>query len=595
VPNFQIESLDHLKKAFQNIIMKFYFGLLWIFCACTLHAAGKQPLYFQADKNGVKVIAQKFEYGLLDAEKIRLGDILIDSNTFNFQLNKKNNDYYLRFNWPAGLITEGQLSLLNNNGKAIWTTSFKKNQIKISPVQNDYPSLRSELAEYVSADPIKKEVVDTFRVIPFMTFCVSYRETNTRIYLCSRELYVSSADKNLEVKERKNSRRTASVEINGKSVGHQGIIFLNNSDENIFFRATAESSAYLEIDTRMKDVDFKDVVLSPDGENLIVTASGAEPVSQENLKILGNALWQTTIPADHPVFYLKADGGIPMRQEFVINGKVPKETSRVFIEGNPPQQTSSSSVSLDGIYPAGAKVKPGNKTDLVETKGKSQFEWTLRDLESGKINKRYLSVEADGARYFARYDILRANPYYLHAGASYDTPSGIAYGQLQIQWWLENFISSYQSALEAEFNIHGTKKEGYPEYDVYKLSYLYKFSPGFYLDNPTWGLSLFYSMVKGQDFSIGSPGLGFWGLLKPPGYFPKFVQWYRPYFNYLLGGTGNDVKMKSGMELGTTFYTQLKSSSFLTYGVRYLNYSFDPQFDQEKAQLGVDVGYTFKF
>src|SRR5688500_18655620 len=94
--------------------------------ATLLAQAQLKPLYFQANINGVKIIPQIFEYGLLDAEKIRVGDILIDSTTFKFQLVPSEYGYSLKFNWPAGLIEDGDLSVLNNNGKAIWSRSFSK-------------------------------------------------------------------------------------------------------------------------------------------------------------------------------------------------------------------------------------------------------------------------------------------------------------------------------------------------------------------------------------------------------------------------------------------------------------------------------------
>src|SRR5690349_966317 len=112
--------------------------------------AQSKPLYFQANINGVKIIPQKFEYGLLDAEKIRIGDILIDATTFRFQLVPTEDGMALKFNWPAGLVEEGDLSVLNNNGKALWTRSISKNQFKVTSVAGKIPHLRTELAEFVS-------------------------------------------------------------------------------------------------------------------------------------------------------------------------------------------------------------------------------------------------------------------------------------------------------------------------------------------------------------------------------------------------------------------------------------------------------------
>ena len=81
-----------------------------------------QNLVFQADRNGAQVLPQKFEYTLMDAERIRIGDILIDSSTFNFQLIRSGSgeNYRIKFVWPASMLSQGQLILMNNNGKALW-------------------------------------------------------------------------------------------------------------------------------------------------------------------------------------------------------------------------------------------------------------------------------------------------------------------------------------------------------------------------------------------------------------------------------------------------------------------------------------------
>lgn len=558
--------------------------------------SGMQPLYFETDKNGVKVLAQKFEYGLLDAEKIRLGDILIDASTFNFSLQATGGEsgYSLRFNWPAGMISEGELSLLNNNGKALWSTYVKKGDYKVIPLKSPMPNLRAELAEYTSA-PIDQQTLNELKILPFMSFCVSYREANTKVYLCSRELYISSADKSLSVKDRLSTKRTSKVQINGKDVGLQGTIILNNRNENIFFRATAESSAYLEIDTKMNDVDFKDVIFSPEKDYIFVTTSGAEPILKDSVKKIGPDLWQTQLPVDRPIMYLKGDGGIPMRQEFFIVGNVPNETLRPFVASNSPQRTFSSSVTLDGTFAKSTKIKAVSPKDKVRLLGNNRFKWTIGQLPSGQLSKRYLEVEFQNKKNYVRYDIYRGSPFFLHGSLFYDTPSGVAFAQLQGKWWLEDFISPFSSAIELELNQNLTKKAGAPEYAEYRLSYLYKFTPGSYMEDETWGVGIPLSMISGPGYSSMSPGLKLWGLRKPHSYFPEWIRWYSPYFTFLAGGSGSNKKLKSGMELGSIFYTELKENTFLTYGLRYLNYTFDPSFTEEKGQFGLNIGYAKKF
>ncbi len=552
-----------------------------------LTAFAQRPLYFQADVNGVKIIPQKFEYALIDAEKIRIGDILIDASSLNFQLVPTEDSYALKFKWPAGLIDEGELLVLNNNGKALWTHPIKKDQIKISANPVKVANLRSELAEFTS-EPIEPELLKAFKLIPFMNFCVFHRETNTKIYLCSKELFVSSSQKTPVIKNRLGAKRQAQITINGKNVGHQGIIFLNNRSENIFFKASAESGAYLEIDTRMNNVDFKDVVNSQDDKFIIVTAAGAEPVSK--VQILGDELWQARVPKDRPILYLKGAGGIPMRQEFLISGKVPNENLRLYVEDESPLETFSDAITLNGTYPAHAKIETTNKVDQLQVFSGNKFTWNLNALPSGKLTRRYLKVESGGQKYFARYDIERNFSLFLTGGLNYDTPSGIAYGYLQGQWWLDGFLSG--SALELQADVHLTKKEGFPEFDIYRLLYLYKVSEGEFMEDDTWGLGIPMTMFSGRGFSFSSFGVKLWGMKRAPEKLPASIKWYNPYLTYLMSSAGGDVKLSSCYELGVNFYTPMRQKDYLIYGLRILNLTFDPSFEEQKMQFGLTVGYS---
>jgi hypothetical protein len=559
-------------------------------------ATTAKPLYFQADRNGVQVLAQKFEYAILDTEKIRIGDILIDASTFNFQLIRSGNEnaYRLKFKWPAGLLTQGQLILMNNNGKAILNHPIADNQIKISAVSSDEPNLRAELAEYTT-DTIAPELLTTIKFLPFMNFCVSAITSKTKIYLCSRELYLSSQGKEIVIKERKTTQREASVEINGKAVGNQGVILLNDQTENIYFKATAESGAFLEIETRMKEVDFKDIVLTDDGQTLILTASGAEPVSQDKIVRLGDNLWQTRFPADRPIIYLKGDGGIPMRQEFYINGHVPNEGSRLYISAEAPEKTYSTSVGIRGFVPQGIRIQSANTDNQVKTYGKNRFEWDLKNIPRGITSHHYLSVDSKENKYIARYDIYGGFPYQFEGGLQYQTPSSIIQGFAHFQWWFEKFLAKFRWGLETDANIHFTKADNIAEYDEFRLELLYRFSPGLNFQEPVWGLGIPYSYIKGKDFTTGGMGLSFWGLRTPPSYFPTWIKWLKPKITYLTAGTGSDVKLTSMIEAELHAYSPLKENTWISYGLHYQTYTFDPNPTSQKPQIVLDAAYSTLF
>ncbi len=575
--------------------------LTLIFVALSFSAlAGTEKsraVVFQADKNGAQVLPQKFEYTLLDAEKIRIGDILIDSSTFNFQLIRSGSSekYRIKFNWPAAMLTQGQLILMNNNGKALWKNTITEKQIKITPMKSEFAPLRAELAEFTS-DIIETEVLNTMKYLPFINFCISTSSDNTKIYLCSRELYILSAEKEIVVKDRLSPEKKASVEINGKAVGPQGIIVLNDINKNILFRSTAESGAYLEIETRRKEVDFKDLVLSENGETLILTASGTEPADSSKVKILGENLWQIQIPANRPIIYLKGGGGIPMRQEFFIKGDVPKESLRPQLAGAIPDKTFSSSITLQGTIPPGTRLRAMNTKDAVRGRGKNSFTWELRDLSHGISSSHYINIFVDSKNYVARYDIYRGCPYVLQAGIQYQSPSGVAIGDLKFQWWLEKFINDFKWGVELDENIHLTNKIGFPQYDETRLELLYRFNPGLPMQESVWGLGLPVVSIKGQDTASTAFGLTLWGFQASPDFFPSWIQWYQPKLTYLMAnGADTNFKLLNWIEFETLFYTPLAQKNWLTYGPHYRMLTWDPVPTAPTSQIVLDIGYLFNF
>ena len=555
-----------------------------------------RPLFFQADKNGAQILPQKFEYTLIDAEKIRIGDILIDSSTFTFHLLPvKANNYQIKFNWPAGILTAGQLILKNNNGKALWKQDISASQIKITPVASDNPHLRAELAEYTleSVDPA---LINTLKYLPFVNFCISSMGDHTKVYLCSKERYVSSTEKELVVKDRKTTEKTASVEINGKRVGPQGIIILNNREENIYFKSLSESGSSLEIETRMKDVDFKDLVLSPNGEILILTASGTEPADASKVKKLGDNLWQIEVPANRPIIYLKGDGGVPLRQEFFMKGEIPKEAFRPMIALESPEKVFSSSVSLKGLVPAGVRLKAATAGDGIRGTSKAGFQWDLRNLRAGTTSRHYLSVDIKNKSYFASYDIYRGTPYVARVGLQYQTPSSVTRADVNFQMWFEKIITAFHWGLELDANLPITAKAGYPEYNQYRAEILYRFSAGFPLQDATWGLGLPFTSFKGKDISSTLYGLSFWGLQKPPAFAPSWVQWYKAKVTYLTGnGLDNTFKLTSSLDVEVEAYTNLSNKGYLTYGPGYRSLTWDPTPVEAQPQIFFNVGYLLNF
>ncbi len=588
-------------------VLRFLF-LTLVFATAATAAAASIPLFFQADKNNIQVLPQRFEYNLADEDHIKIGDIDIDGTTFGFQIAPSVSfpgKYQARFIWPAGLLKEGSLLLKDNTGKAVWTTNFNRKTIKLLANRENSETEKSEgkagrtqLAELV-VDQLNPALIEDMKYFPFMNFCISRTNQDTRIYLCSKELYLTAKDNRMIVRARSQGRRTPFVEINGKSVSYQGVIFLNNESENIGFRAMTQSGTVLEVETRMKPVDFKDVVLTPDKKELVITASGAEPVNEEKVKRLSDAEWQFKIDAERPVLYLKGEGNIPMRQEFYVKGDVPMDAARPSIEQNSYDRIYKPDLTLRGTSAPGTSVSSNAPNEKVDKLEDNRFRWHLTEIPAGEISRHYLRVSHEQSSYLAAYDVYRDFPFEVGGFLAYWTPSAQFYGDLSVTWWMENFMGSDANwsrlhwGLNLKESLMLTKKDGEANVNITHLELLWRATPGFHFQDRTWGLSIPYEVIQGNGLSVSGFGLGAFYSDKAQARYQRYMHWYEVKFDYLTGLGSGDVKLKGAMNLlGTAYYHTDKHMSW-SYGLGASQYSFDP--GTSKMQFILRGGMNYRF
>lgn len=568
--------------------------------------ANLKPLLFQADKNNLQVLPQRFEYSLVDEDSLKVGNILIDTTKVAFNLEQvpqKRGQYRFRFTWPAGLLKHGELAIKNNSGKAIFTSEITPEHTTVTKVkpEDEESDTQVDLAEFTSAI-LDKETLEDMKYFPYMVFCIYRESEETKIYLCSKELYLTSQADVLTIKPRSTSKRAAMVEINGKVVGNQGMIYLNDISENVSFKTQLQTGAFLEIETRMKSVDFKDVVSSPDDKRVTLTASGAEPVDAAKVKKISDSEWQIDISRSRPQIYLKGEGDIPMRQEFYIRGNLPKEKDRPYLSAKSTTQTYSSELSFTGVSPEGVTTKVDAKdsnAELVPTK-KNQFQWTVREIEPGQKQRRYLNILSGEDTFVAGYDVARGLPMALGMSGRFYTPSSTMYGNLDFQWWFEKFLGigtdscRFHWGMQLERNQHFSDVDGEVNADFTTAELMWRAAPGFHLQDETWGLSLPFQMVTAEGVSANTYGLGAFMYQESPNALSSYMNWNEYKLQYFLSSSG-DFKISSAYILSAKAYKSLTNRWSIRYGALLSQYKLDPAAEKEDMQIGFDIGAHWKF
>lgn len=534
-------------------------------------------LFFPVEKNNIKVLPQRFEYQLLNKDQIQIGNFLIDARSIDFQilpLDIQKNRFKLRFQWPAGLSDLDEIAIKDNSGKGIWFQKIQKDQVKLSEDK--------KIAIYETVTEVPS-LVRLIQLYPFFKFCVHREEPLTKIYLCSKDLYLRKAQKNqIAIQPRDSFRPQSFVEINGQSVGNQGMIFLNSSSDFISMRALLLSGATLELDTRVKKVNFKDVYLSADGKQLIVKAQGAKPVDPEAVEYLtGDAEdeWQTRLDIERPFTYLQGEGGLPLRQEFLIQGPVRPESVKVFITSEVDLLTFQGDYDLN-LKPAdGLSIESADKKTRLAPLAGNEYKWTLLGLRNNQINRRYLKVLSGDQEFTAAYDIERRPP--LDASLRLLYP---LWAQLHVlytpstRWGIS---AQYDQSLDSASSDLNVKIGG--------LSAQYRFPSGLHLRDQIYWVEIAAQSFQSDSTQLMLYGLGVGAEWKSPELWSRTFPWVIGKLRFPVASSASDLELKTGSFEGELSFRQMRSStSYWELGLR--SYSFVLESSQTEIRSSKTFG-----
>lgn len=474
------------------------------------HAQKSAPLFFPANQNSLQVLPQKFEYTVVDERRLQIGDIVIDANRFGFQVSTDTKDPFINFVWPAGLLTSGQLVIKDNAGKAIYSNMITPEKVKISAAEDlQEAGIRGEKAELLARN-VSVDLLKSMRTLPFMQLCLFNEQVNTKIYLCSPEVYLNREDDGqYRIQPRSSTKKSSFVQINGKEVGPQGIVYLNDPDESLSFRSLSQNGATLEIETRMKAVDFKDIYREVSNGKLRITGVGAEPADDKAVLKREGREWQVELDPTRPILFLKGEGNIPLRQEFYVRGKLPLDSYRPQLSSGSRMKTYGRSLSLRGTAAPQTNLNvPTGKGLLQKKSGSSQFEWTLSNLPSGALSRHFIQVETSNGPFNAAIDLLRAHPYTLSSSILLITPENQGSFQVALQMWLENFLgSSFRWGFEGQYSTLIQKKKDEPDSSQVQFKALYRLKEGFHLIDPSPSIGFSY-----RNLTMGTTSLALLGL-----------------------------------------------------------------------------------
>lgn len=527
-------------------------------------------LFFPVQDNHVQILPQRFEYQLIDKDQFQIGDALVNANELEFKivpLDDKKTRFKLRFQWPASMLKSGEIAIKDNSGKAVFFKKIDKNQIKITAVGP------RALATYETTDDINLILKEVQRY-PFFKFCVHREEPMTKIYLCSKDLYLKKSPNDLAILSRDSFRPDSFVEINGRVVGNQGMIVLNSPSESVSMRALLLSGATLELDTRMKAIEFKDVVLSPDGKKIIVRAKGAEPVDPKLVKKRSATEWEVHLDAERPNTYLKGEGDLPLRQEFLIQGAVRKEDVRVQITSAAPDLIYQNSLPLTLKASPNLTLAPRDNKSSLKKLSADSYEWTLRDLNQNEKNRRFLKVTQDSNEFLAAYDVERLT--------SFD-----ANIRLMAPLWLQFnalWTPSTRWGFDFQYDNQIAKTSSDPDFGLFLLGAQRRFPEGIHGRDSALLTEIYFQQFQTSVKNMGVFGLAFALEFKNSEALSSWAQWTHARVRLPLLGLDSELKLKTSYDLELSLQRWLQDKSYyLEAGIKYQKYLFQSDTGELKS------------
>lgn len=514
-------------------------------------------LFFPIDKNNIQILPQRFEYELIDKDQFRVGNAYFDARHFRFQVKRKGGEYSFTVQWPAALLSGGEISIRDNIGKAIWIQPIDRSMIKFqrSVSENGTPVVLARLEG--QAFPAK--TFSALRFVPYFRTCIQKADPPTRVSLCSKDFFMRRTKKKTEILTRDSLSKETFVNINGNNVDPRGLVFLQGYSDPISLRVLLLSGATIDIDTRMKKVDFRDLSVSENGESLMIWAAGAEPTAGQKVRRMEDGSWKTVINLDRPTIYLKGDGDIPMRQEFIVQGDLRDQTLSLESLHEIPSKTYSSPLTVALKKNPQLSLVAEMDSEIEERDGET-VNWRLLNLTDWTKNRRLLKVVSGERHFTAAWDVEKFPPWHFRIGAYYPVA-----GDLMFRRWFNNF----RLGLGFEYRyIQDNYRSDDKSSSRLRVPIFWTMKPMIQFQETGWGLQVIPEQRQFGKEAASGVALGAFSYRKvPEGWY--LGEWNLSELEVFTFSVGSEVKYENAFALRSHFYYRITQSQFWYWGLEY--------------------------
>ncbi|MGZ3771680.1 MAG: hypothetical protein ACXVCR_17995, partial [Bdellovibrio sp.] len=546
------------------------------------------PLYFNPDDVGVKTVGYRLTWDLTQKNTLKMGALTLDSSSYVtafFSANSKNNPL-VRINekgaekdmlfliWPTAVIDSGTVEMIARDGTVLWSDSFnhndlKKWQKKIRNAQQRNPEekqkenrifFKSGIALNLDAEVLNK-VKGSFR------FCLTHQNKAEHSMLCSPKNTVNHENGELSIAQI-SENVDARVIVNREDAALTGQNKVEAGQVVSFFAETSSGVSY-EFTTKVLPIQLIDIFKDVDGAVLL---SGVDPVpfgagiyesknDEDNFwndvgwqQTIGDlrTYWQMRIPENKEITFPGSGGGaFQLQLDFK---DIPTKAERVWISGRDVKVTYEKTRRLHLYHTEKQKLQGSSPEEIIPTTGHpGEIVWNFAAPVKGNYNISKLEIIEEPKSWKGSYEIYRGYSSELSGrftGAIDSNMKSIIIGELSYNKWFQNLWgwdddtwSNFRWGISADYFKslssmevgESSKQTSKTDLNVMSLMLKYRFNPGLWGRDETWGLVGGYQNVSFLNVQAPLLGAGFFWARSMPKLFddlfssvpllnhPKFV------------------------------------------------------------------------
>ncbi|MGZ3774429.1 MAG: hypothetical protein ACXVCY_11300 [Pseudobdellovibrionaceae bacterium] len=542
------------------------------------------PIYFNPEDVGVKKVSYELSWDLKEKNNLKIGSLVLDAGSFVpafYQGRSKSHPFagqgeadkdMLFLIWPRDVLKSGTLEIIARDGSVLWSDSFdikdfKKWQNRIQKLKQQVSEDKQKENKVLFSSGIALTGLSAETLAKFngsFRFCLTQQTGKEHSMLCTPKHTVAKKDGEISL-ARIIEEGEARILVDREEAPLSGKKNVESGQIISLFSETSTGLSY-EFTTRVLPIQTFDIFKDADG---VVLLSGIEPVpfgagvyesknDDDNFwnrwgweQTLGDlrTYWQIPVPENKQLtFPGSAGGAFQLTMDFT---DIPSVADRVWVSNFDVKETYKPRKALHLFHSENQKLQGVTAGEIVENVGRSgEAIWNFSSPEVGAYNISKIDVLEGSKTLKASYEVYRGNSSELSGrftAAVDKNLQSIIFGELSYNKWFENLwgwdnktLSTLRWGLSAKYlkTLTSVTTQDTVSSDVSKadlsamsLNLKYRFNPGLWGRDETWGLLGGYEALTIGDISAPVLGVGFFWARSMPRVFDDMFS-FLPFMKY---------------------------------------------------------------